>query len=492
MASFDTDKQKDLASTAALDGAASAQNTGFGSRSYRTYVLSALTIIYILNFVDRGLLAVVGPELVPELGISDTQFGLLTGFGFALLYTIVGIPLARYADAGHRVWIMTVCVALWSLMTVLCGLATDVTIGSVTIGAFWILLMCRVGVGIGEAGCTPPANSLIADYYAPRDRSQALGVYSMGVTLGTMFANLIGGWVTDVFDWRTAFFVVGLPGVLIAAVFKLTVKEPPRGYTDPQGTQSKQPVEMREAIRELMTKPAFWWMTAGATVAAFCGYGISSFQSIFLVRMHEITTGEAAIWINAPVSMSSAIGTFATGWLATKLYKKHPGAIAWVPALGLALSIPFYVFAFTTQNLLYAALGLIIGGFVKYGYIAAQYTIGQGVVSMRVRATATAVLLFIANLIGYGCGPLFIGFTSDIFFANGLAELGVAAEELARNQCHPRVVGELSENLQNVCGAVYAQSLQSAMIIMAMLYASSALFFLLTWRRLDRDMVDRN
>ena len=492
MGSFDSGKQDASAAATAVDSAASDQNTGFGSYSYRTYVLSALTIIYILNFVDRGLLAVVGPELVPELGISDTQFGLLTGFGFALLYTIVGIPLARYADAGHRVWIMTVCVALWSLMTVLCGLATDVTIGSITIGAFWILLMCRVGVGIGEAGCTPPANSLIADYYAPRDRSQALGVYSMGVTLGTMFANLIGGWVTDVFDWRTAFFVVGLPGLLIAAVFKLTVKEPPRGYTDPQGTQSKQPVELREAIRELMTKPAFWWMTAGATVAAFCGYGISSFQSIFLVRMHEITTGEAAIWINAPVSMSSAIGTFATGWLATKLYKKHPGAIAWVPALGLALSIPFYVFAFTTHNLLYAALGLIIGGFVKYGYIAAQYTIGQGVVSMRVRATATAVLLFIANLIGYGCGPLFIGFTSDIFFASGLAELGVAAEELARNQCHPRAIGELSENLQNVCGAVYAQSLQSAMVIMALLYASSALFFLLTWRRLDKDMVDRN
>jgi hypothetical protein len=150
------------------------------------------------------------------------------------------------------------------------------------------------------------------------------------------------------------------------------------------------------------------------------------------------------------------------------------------------------VFAFTTQNLLYAALGLIIGGFVKYGYIAAQYTIGQGVVSMRVRATATAVLLFIANLIGYGCGPLFIGFTSDIFFASGLSELGVAAEELARNQCHPRAIGELSESLQNVCGAVYAQSLQSAMVIMAILYGTSALFFLLTWRRLDKDMVDRN
>ena len=492
MFGLSSNKNEDSAEPNPGEGKGPDENTGFGTKPYRTYVLSALTLIYIMNFVYRGLLAVVGPELVPELGISDTQFGLLTGFGFALLYTIVGIPLARYADAAHRVWIMTVCVALWSLMTVLCGLATDVTIGSVTIGAFWILLMCRVGVGIGEAGCTPPANSLIADYYAPRDRSQALGVYSMGVTLGTMFANLIGGWVTDVFDWRTAFFVVGLPGILIAVVFKLTVKEPPRGYTDPKGAQSKEPVELREAIRELMTKPAFWWMTAGATVAAFCGYGISSFQSIFLVRAHGITTGEAAIWINAPVSLSSAIGTFATGWLATKLYKKHPGAIAWVPGLGLALSVPFYVFAFTTDNLLFAAMGLIIAGFVKYGYIAAQYTIGQGVVSMRVRATATAVLLFIANLIGYGCGPLFIGFMSDIFFVDGIVELGVAAEELTRNQCHPRAIGELGEGLQNVCGAVYAQSLQSAMVIMALLYAASSLFFLLTWRRLGKDMVDRN
>lgn len=474
------------------EGEAAGQITGYGTKPYRTYVLFALTLIYIMNFVDRGLLSVVGPDLVPDLGISDTQFGLLTGFGFALLYTIVGLPLARYADAANRVKIMAVCVALWSIMTALCGLATEVTIGSVTIGAFWILLMCRVGVGIGEAGCTPPANSLIADYFAPRDRSQALGIYAMGVTLGTMFANLIGGWVTDAFDWRTAFIVVGLPGLLIAVVFKLTVKEPPRGYTDPEGTKSKGRVELREAIRELTTKPAFWLMTAGATVASFCGYGIGSFQSLFLVRTHEITTGQAAIWINAPVSLSSAIGTFATGWLATKLYKKYPGAIAWVPAIGLALSIPFYVFAFTTQNLLYAAIGLVIGGFVKYGYLAAQYTIGQGVVSMRVRATATAVLLFVVNLIGYGFGPLFIGLVSDIFFTSGVAELGVAAEELARNQCHPKAIGELSENLQNVCGQVYAQSLQSAMVIVALMYAASSLFFLLTWRRLGKDMVDRN
>ena len=197
-------------------------------------------------------------------------------------------------------------------------------------------------------------------------------------------------------------------------------------------------------------------------------------------------------WINAPVSLSSAVGTFATGWLATQLYKKHPGAIAWVPGIGLALSIPFYIFAFTTDNLLFAALGLIIAGFVKYGYLAAQYTIGQGVVSMRVRAMAIAVLLFVVNLIGYGFGPLFIGAISDIFFSNGVVELGVAVDELTRNQCHPSAIAELSDNLQSVCGEVYSQSLQSAMVIMASLYAAGSLFFLLTWPRLDKDMVDRN
>ena len=176
----------------------------------------------------------------------------------------------------------------------------------------------------------------------------------------------------------------------------------------------------------------------------------------------------------------------------TKLYKKYPGAIAWVPAIGLALSVPFYIFAFTTDSLLLAAICLMIGGFVKYGYLAAQYTIGQGVVSMRVRAMATAVLLFVVNLIGYGFGPLFIGAISDIFFVSGIAEFGVATEELARNQCHPAVIGQLSDNLQNVCGDVYAQSLRSAMVIMATLYIACSLFFLLTWRRLGKDMIDRN
>jgi MFS family permease len=471
------------ANAAAADG----HVMGFGTKGYRSYVLTALLVIYILNFVDRGLLSVVAPQMKPELGISDTAFGLLTGFGFALLYTVVGIPLAQFAETRHRVWIMSVCVALWSLMTALCGLAAEITIGSLTIGAFWVLLACRVGVGIGEAGCTPPANSLIADYYPPKSRSTALGYYAMGVTLGGLLANLIGGPITDAFGWRTAFFVLGVPGILVAVVFKLTVKEPPRGYTDPPGTLRRASPKFSEGLRELAGKPSFWTMTAAATIAAFCGYGISSFQSLFLNRSFGLTAGEAAVMINTPVALASAIGTVAMGWLAEKLGKRHPNAIAWLAGIGLTASVPFYFIAFTTQNLWLCLATLCIGGAIKYGYLAAQYTIGQGVVSAQVRAVSTAILLFVVNLLGYGLGPLFIGALSDVIFNLQVADLGSA--DLARKSCEGAARAALAVAQQEVCAIAHPQSLQRSMLITAALYAVGGLFFFITCRWLKQDMV---
>lgn len=470
-------------SAAAVDG----HTHGFGTKAYRSYVLNALLLIYILNFVDRGLLSVVAPQMKPELGISDTAFGLLTGFGFALLYTVVGIPLAQFAETRHRVWIMTVCVALWSLMTALCGLAAPITIGSLTIGAFWILLACRVGVGIGEAGCTPPANSLIADYYPPSRRSTALGYYAMGVTLGGLLANLIGGPITDAYGWRMAFFVVGLPGILVAIVFKLTVKEPPRGYTDPPGTVRRAKPKFSEGLKELASKPSFWTMTVAATIAAFCGYGIASFQSLFMNRSFGLSAGEAALMINAPVAAASAVGTFATGWLAEKLSKRHPNAIAWLAGIGLTASVPFYFLAFTTKNLTLALIGLVIGGAIKYGYLAAQYTIGQGVVSAQVRAVSTAILLFVVNLLGYGLGPLFIGALSDLIFNMQVASLG--APDLTRKACEGAARAALAVAQQEVCAIAHPQSLQRSMLITSALYAVGGLFFFITCRWLKRDMV---
>lgn len=496
--------------TTTAEGAAAAANghlTGFGTRPYRTYVLTALTFIYLLNFVDRGLLSVVGPDLVHDLKLSDTQYGLLTGFGFAVLYTFVGIPLAHMSETRNRVTIMGVCVALWSLMTAACGLSREFMIGSLVVGGFWMLLVFRIGVGIGEAGCTPPANSLIADYYPPKARSTALGFYAMGVTLGTMVANIVGGLVLKNADqiaaflhldqafpslavgWRIAFFVVGLPGLLIALILKMTVKEPPRGYTDPPTAVRPERATFGETLKELFAKPTFWTMSAGATIAAFCGYGITSFQSLFLTRQFEIGSDVAALYINTPAAFASALGTLGTGWLAQRMYKKYPGTIAWLPGIGLILSVPFYIWAFTTGKLWMAAAGLIIAGFIKYGYLASQYTIGQGVVSMRMRATATAILLFVINMIGYGLGPLFIGAISDIFFKSGAANQGMAAGELTRAMCHPKVIGNLDEAHRAVCGVIYAPSLQNALLITATLYVVGGIMFLLCWRTLHKDMV---
>lgn len=472
-----------------LSEGAEEPDTGYRTPGYRRYVLNVLLLIFILNFMDRTLLAVVAPQMKPELGITDTQFGLLTGFGFALFFTVVGIPLAQFAETRNRVTIMAVCIAGWSLMTAACGLSIEITIGSLTIGVFWILLIFRMGVGIGEAGCVPQANSLISDYFPPKARPAALGYFGMGVTLGTMFANVIGGPITDAFGWRWAFILLGLPGVIVAFLLKMTVEEPPRGYSDPKGTPRREKARFSDGMREIMGKRAFWSMTAAATVAAFCGYAVSSFQSLFINRTFGLSAGEAALYINVPVAIASSLGAAGTGWLATRLASRSITAIAWLPGFGMILCVPFYFWAFSTNNLWFALAGLCLGGLSKYGYLAAQYSIGQGVVSSQTRALSTAVMLFVINLLGYGFGPLFIGVLSDFLFTSQVAALG--APDLTRAACEGAGLAALPGHLRTVCGIAHPESLQDSLLITSSLYAVGGLLFLLTARWLDRDLVAR-
>ena len=495
--------------TPKADGASEGWITGFGSKGYRNYVLNALLLIYILSFMDRALLSVVARPLKAEIGISDFWFGLLTGAGFAVLYTIVGIPIARISERKNRVWIIGISVAIWSGFTALTGLSTDVVIGgTVVLSGFMVLLICRIGVGIGEAGCTPPANSLIADYYPAAKRSSALGYYAMGVTLGTMLANAVGGQITDAFGWRAAFYALGIPGILVAIFFVLTVKEPPRGYSDPPEARAKmgQKAELWPAMKEMFSKSSYWWMAAGATVAAFCGYAIAGFQSLYLQRTFELTAGEASLWVNTPAYLAGAIGTVITGWLAMRLRSRSTSAIAWLAGGGLLLSIPFYVWGFTTASLFWCAVGLSLGHFVKYGYLAAQYTIAQGVVSQRVRATSTAVLLFIVNILGYGLGPPFAGILSDFFFANAATDAGfpgftnagcdAAAEALIQagdgaNMADvlARMANPITEAQFAFCGPANSAATQNSMLVITALYAVAGLCFFASMLTLKKDMV---
>ncbi|MEQ1781689.1 MAG: MFS transporter [Hyphomonadaceae bacterium] len=460
--------------------------TGYGTKAYRSYVLNALLLVYILNFLDRGLLGILAEPVMNDLQITDGDFGLLTGLGFALLYSVVGIPLAHLAETRTRVIIMGICFVLWSAATAGSGLSGDVNVFGIAISGFGVLFIMRVLVGIGEAGCTPPANSLIADYYPPARRSTALGYYAMGVTGGTLVANLFGGQIAEMFDWRVAFYVVGIAGIIVAVVFILTVKEPPRGYSDPPGSARVGRASFGDALKELSSKRSFWLMAVGATLASFCGYGITTFQTPFLMRTHGLSLGDATLLFNVPSAFAASVGVFMTGWIAEKIVKTRPNAIAWLPAMGFIIAVPFYVIAFSSDNEWICLAGICIGAGVKYGYLAAQYTIGQGVVGMRTRATATAILLFIINLFGYGTGPWFIGQVSDFFFRSQAAAEGFA--ELARQSCKGEALKGLAENAQAFCARADAAALQSSLVITSILYVTPAIFFLLCMKTLQKDL----
>jgi predicted MFS family arabinose efflux permease len=461
--------------------------TGYGTKGYRSFVLTSLMLVYILNFLDRGLLGVVAEEVMRDLGITDGQFGLLTGPTFAIFYAAVGIPLARLAERQHRVWIMAICIALWSAATAASGYVNPVTVGPFVISGFVMMLICRVLVGVGEAGCTPPANSLIADYYPPARRAAALGFYGMGVTLGTMSANLIGGPIADAYGWRYAFILMGFIGVAIAVVFKLTIKEPPRGYSDPPGAVKPARAGFGDAMKEIGSKPAFWLMCAAATAASFCGYGQTTFQTSFIRRSFpDWSLTEVTVFINAPVSLAASVSVFMTGWLASKFAKRHPNAIAWLPGVGIILAVPFYLLAYSATNI-YVCLGfLMCGALVKYGYIGSQYTIGQGVVGARTRATAIAILLFVVNLIGLGLGPLFIGALSDVLFAPKIAAAGFP--ELTQAACRAGAAA-LDEAQRAACQSALAGSLRDSLRVVALMHVIPGIFFFLCARVLQKDMV---
>ena len=444
-------------------------------------MLLTLTVVYTLNFVDRVLIGVVAQPIIDEFKLQDWQFGLLSGFGFALMYTLMGIPIARMAETMNRVRIIASCVVLWSVMTALCGLA----------GGFLSLLLFRVGVGIGEAGCTPPANSVIADYFAPRSRAKALGVYGLGITLGGVLANLFGGPIEEILSWREAFIYLGVPGVFVGIVVFFTVKEPPRGYSDPPGTSVLERSTFREAIDELRSKPSYWMMSAAATVAAFVGYGVSNFQAPFFQRAHDLSVAEVATGYAVPIGLAATFGAFFAGWLTEKVSGRFPNSVAWIPAFGFIVSVPFYIVGFNTDDLSLALWTLMAGALLHYFYLGAQYTIGQGVVGARTRATAIAILLFIVNLIGYGLGPLFVGALSDFLTAGhlGASEFGADLVLTACKGSPEEIVAALGVAKAQACFDAAGVGIRTAMSYTACLYLVAGVGFLATCRTLQKDLV---
>ena len=476
--------------------------TGFGSRGYRMYVLLSLMLVYTLNFIDRSLIGVVGQPIMNSFGLSDAQWGLLNGPPFALFYAFMGIPIAMWADRGHRVFIIGLCIVIWSLMTAMCGLAA---------GFLWLLLF-RVGVAIGEAGGTPPANSLITDYFPPKSRANALGIYSMGVTLGGVLAQLFGGTIASIqgaemgawlhtlglgflFDglhwetvegWRIAFVVVGAPGILIALLIWFTAKEPPRGYSDPPAA-SVDKVGFFEAFAEFGRKPTFWTLSLGAAFVAFVGYGLFAFQTPFLMRVHGISLHDAAVKFGAPLSAVAAGGTFLGGFLSEKLSHRFHSVAAWLPGVGLLIAIPCYCAAFLTSSLSVAVAFWVVAAVAHYAYLGAQYTVGTAIVSPRARATTISVLLFIVALVGNGIGPMFTGWMSTHFMKASLAAQGLADQfGTFESKFCLGDVSQLGPSGPALCSA-YAEGLRHSMVATVTIFIVAAICYFLAARTFNRD-----
>jgi MFS family permease len=424
--------------------------------AYRQYVVWLLFVVYVFNFVDRQILSIVIEPIKQEFGLHDWQLGVLSGLAFAALYSTLGIPIARLADIKSRVTIITLSLVVWSAFTAVTALARG----------FWHILIARVGVGIGEAGCSPPAYSLISDYFEPKQRATALSIYSMGVYGGGALGFLVGGHVAQVHGWRAAFLVVGLPGLLLALLVRATLREPPRGFSE--GTHrapAEPPPPFLRVLSRLWAKPSFRHLSFAAGLHAFVSYGVSTFYSPFLIRSHGMTVAEVGNWLSLVVAIGGFAGTYYGGALSDRFYARNPDPryYLWVPAVTLFINVPVGLLVYSLDHKQAVLWSLIPYIALAAAYLAPSIATTHRLVGLRERAVAGALLLLVLNFIGLGLGPMFTGFVSD----------AIRAQLLERGASDARAT---------------ADGLQWAIRITVLFNAWSAVHYLLAAKTLRRDI----
>ncbi len=373
------------------------------SPAYRMYVMFILILVYTFNFIDRQIVGILAVPIKADLGLSDTQLGLMGGLAFALFYTALGIPVAMLADRSNRIWIMSIALTIWSAMTVVCGFAQN----------FWQLFLARVGVGVGEAGGVAPAYSLISDYFPSQQRARALSAYSFGIPIGSALGIVFGGLIASWIDWRFAFFIVGAAGLVLAPIFKLTVLEPARGRFDQVDRLPAPP--LRDILLTLSKKPSFWLMSLGAACSSMIGYGLFFWLPSFFVRSFGLSLLDASLFYGAILFFGGLAGTWLGGSLADRMGTERRSVYMLIPALAFLATVPFYVVAIMSNGLLLAFCLMLIPTALGLAWLGPVLSAIQHVVPPNMRATASAIFLFVINLIGIGAGTVFIGLLSDYF-----------------------------------------------------------------------------
>jgi predicted MFS family arabinose efflux permease len=437
-------------------------------RPYAAWVLLLFTLVSTFSFIDRIIVQALVQPIKAELRVSDTQMGLLGGLTFAALYALLSIPIARLAERKSRVVIISISTALWSAATAISGFAST----------FTHLLFARVAVGIGEAAGSPATSSVLADYFPPQQRATALGLYGLGVPLGALIGSSVGGFIALHWGWRAAFLIVGLPGTVLAVLQWLTVREPTRGQNDP-GVDATQTPPFMAVLRRFWDRPSLINVIFGATLSTIAGYGVSYFLTAYLSRRFGLNYAQAGLVFGLISSVPASVSFLAGGFLSDWAGRRRAHWYALIPALGAALSAPFYITGVRADTWIIATTFLSLAAMCQYAYIPAAAAITQNMMGPRMRASATAITGLIYTLVGQGLGPLLVGVLSD-----HLAHRSFAGDfELT---CHS---GASAASV--ACNQAAATGLENALTLWCLLYLWSAAHLALGARTLGRDLAKR-
>lgn len=436
---------------------------------HRRWALVLLLAISTCAFIDRAILNTVGQAIKDDLHISDLQLGLLGGIAFSLLYGILGVPIARLSERRNRVRIISLAVGVWSAMTVLCGFAST----------FGHLLLARIGVGIGEAGANAPTQSLLADYYPPHKRATIVSILGLATPIGIVIGGIGGAYAAEVFGWRSAFLMVGLPGLLLAIIAWFTIREPVRGASEGKPQTSVDVPPLMDVMRHLAASKGFRHILIAAVITNFIGFSVVSFEHAFFVRAYHLSYTEAAFAFAAMNSISVTGGYLIGGMLTDKLILRDLRFYGWLPGICMFVAAPLYAFGFLQTNWTFAIILLTLPGLFSATYFAPTYAITQNLVGPRMRASAVALVSLALNLVGMAFGPVVTGALSDMFAARHFG----AADYLG--QCSTAL-----PPLAQSCAEASTYGIRMALVAVVMLFFWSGTHFLLSARHLKRELAD--
>lgn len=434
------------------------------SRLYAHGVLALLVLAYAFNILDRTMIAIVGQAIKIDMKLSDAELGLLGGFAFAVLYSVLGLPVAWLAERWHRVSIISIAMVVWSGFTAACGVA----------GNYAQLLLARIGVGVGEAGLSPPAFSLIADYYPPNRRASAIGIYMLGGAIGTMIGAALGGWVAKHFGWRIAFIAVGIPGVVVALLIRAVIREPVRGALDADNVPVAAPgpidwgeefAELAAVTRSLLGQSDVRNMIFGLTLASVATYGMLQFSPAYFIRAFDLDLATVGVIFGVTSGASAAAGVVIGGFLTDWLGRRNAAWRGLVPAIGLAIAAPLYYFAYTEPDWRIASAILLFPGLFQYLAHGPTFGAVQNAFPAHRRATASALMLLFLTLIAAGGGPPLIGWIIDRLAAAKFALLPVATQSFATLCPAGKAAAGASAELVAACHDVLAQATREGLLV---------------------------